>query len=297
MIPGVDVASYQGEPGQWRAAAGDIQWAAVKFTEVSTGGLYQNPFAAADWRWLRGTRKGRIAYCFAHPAASVTATVASFAGMCAALGLADDDGVMLDFETTDGLTAARVAQWGADVLAMMERQFRRVPLIYTYRAFAWEGNCAGLERWPLWISDPGATAGHPEVPAPWQRFAVHQWFTPPDGASGIDRDVAMFPDLPAMKTAIGRPAPRLAILEDPMLLEGKNIPIPVAIPDGTRALRFVAAESADVRVVFHAENGTRMVSLSWPDGSHEEPVPAGCHAAIVTRLDAGIGDVSAVCTG
>ena len=293
-LPGVDVSSWNGVPGQWRAEAGDIAFAAVKFTEVSSAGVYQNPFAAADWLWLRQNGKARLAYAFAHPSTSVTATVAAFTGMCDALGLDDGDGVMLDHEVTDGLPAAEVSQWAADVLVAdgtAVRQIARgvlVPVVRVGRELR-----RARSAMTLWIADPSSPAGHPRIPAPWTTFAIHQF----SSAGNLDRDVAMFPDLPAMKTAIGRPAPRLAILEDPMLLEGKNIPIPVAIPDGTRALRFVAAESADVRVVFHAENGTRTVSLSWPDGSHEEPVPAGCHAAIVTRLDAGIGDVSAVCTG
>jgi len=33
---------------------------------------------------------------------------------------------------------------------------------------------------------------------------MHQWFTPADGAGGIDKDVAMWPSLAGMRTAIGK---------------------------------------------------------------------------------------------
>ena len=200
-LPGVDVASYQGSPRDWQGAAGDIAFAAVKFTEVSGGGVYQDPYAAADWEWLKQNGKGRIAYLFAHPSASVTGTVAAFKGMCGTLGLDDGDGIMLDFEVNDGLPAAAVAQWGQDVLALMQRELGRPPLLYTYLSFAWEGNCAGLERWPLWISDPSSPPGKPRIPAPWKTWAIHQHSI----SGNIDRDVAVWPTLAEMKTAVGKP--------------------------------------------------------------------------------------------
>jgi hypothetical protein len=74
-------------------------------------------------------------------------------------------------------------------------------LLYTYRDFATAGNCAGMEGWPLWISDPDHPAGHPQVPAPFTSWQVHQYST----AGAIDRDVAAYPDLRAMAVALGRP--------------------------------------------------------------------------------------------
>jgi hypothetical protein len=47
---GVDVAVFQGEPSTWASQAGDIDWAAVKLTELEPKNVrYVNPDAAADW--------------------------------------------------------------------------------------------------------------------------------------------------------------------------------------------------------------------------------------------------------
>ena len=89
--------------------------------------------------------------------------------MCDAVGLADGDGVALDLEVTDGLSAAVVASWAHDVLRLLERQLRRVPLLYTFLSFADEGNCAGLGGYPLWIADPSSPAAGPASPHPGRR--------------------------------------------------------------------------------------------------------------------------------
>jgi len=88
-------------------------------------------------------------------------------------------------------------------MGILHDAYGRPPLLYTYRSFATAGNCAGLAGYPLWISDPDHPAGHPQVPAPWKTWALHQY-----GISGaIDRDFAAFPSLAAMRAALGRPAP------------------------------------------------------------------------------------------
>src|SRR5580658_4071179 len=105
MLPGVDVSGYQGEPGSWRSAAGPVKWVAVKLTELEPGDVrYVNPDAAGDWAYVASQKKlGRIGYLFAHPSVSPQDTVEFFISELKALGLADTDGIMLDFETTDGL--------------------------------------------------------------------------------------------------------------------------------------------------------------------------------------------------
>ena len=67
-LPGIDVASsFQGAPGRWMPLAGKIEWAAVKFTELSAAGPYTDPDAAADWAALQAAGIGRVAYLFGHP--------------------------------------------------------------------------------------------------------------------------------------------------------------------------------------------------------------------------------------
>lgn len=199
-LPGVDVASYQGTPSQWRGLAGSISWAAVKITELQPGGTrYVNPDAGADWSYLHRAGHGRIGYLFGHPSASASQTVSFFVGELRKLGLKDSDGVALDLETTDGRGPSAVSAWAADVLADLKRQLGRDPVVYTYISFAEDGNCAGLGRYPLWISDPSSSAGHPRVPAPWHNWAIHQYSI----TGQIDKDVARYPDLAAMAAALG----------------------------------------------------------------------------------------------
>jgi len=262
----------------------------VKFSEFKPGSIsYRNPDAGTDFAYLRRLGKGRIAYLFGHPSTSVTATVALFAGMCDALGLEDGDGIALDHEVTDGLSAAQVSQWARDVLRLLERALHRRPVCYTYLSFAWAGNCAGLGGYDLWISDPGRPPGYPRVPAPWNTWRIHQW-----GVTGIDRDLADWPSLAAMRAAIGRPRPKPPrIEEDPMLLfRGVNAETPLALPEGTAFVRFYAGpQHAELRC--HFPSG-QVADVHLTGTSEKVLVPAGEHGVSVIRLDDGAHEVCAV---
>jgi lysozyme len=205
LLDGVDVASFQGAPGQWQAAAGGIGWAAVKLTELSPS-RYIDPDADADWAWLGRAGKVRVGYLFGHPSVSESATVAYFIAECSRLGLENDDAVAVDLEVTDGRGPADVAEWARTVLGTLHSALGRVPLIYSYPAFIEAGNLAGCEDYPLWLSDPNHPAGRPAVPRPWTTWAIHQYQT----SDQIDRDVISWPDLAAMRAALGRPAPKPA---------------------------------------------------------------------------------------
>jgi GH25 family lysozyme M1 (1,4-beta-N-acetylmuramidase) len=199
-LRGVDVANFQGPPGDWRSHAGQIDWAAVKITELSAAGPYVDPDAAADWAVLKAAGLGRIAYLFGHPGIDYGRTADFFAETLDALGVEDGDAVCLDHETTDGVNARDVATWAHKTLLVMRMRFDRKPLLYTYLSFAEAGNCAGLGGYPLWIADPSSPAGHPRVPSPWKSWAIHQYST----AGGIDRDIAAWADRKAMAAAVGK---------------------------------------------------------------------------------------------
>ena len=205
MLAGVDVSSFQGPPGDWTDAAGDIVWAAVKVTELEPNGTkFVNSDAKADLDWLKTNHKGRIAYLFGHPSTSATESVDFFLTELNHIGLYDTDAVALDLEVTDGLPAHQVALWGADVQSQLQKRLERPPLLYTFLDFAKEGNCEGLGGYPLWIADPSSPAGHPTVPAPWKTWAIHQY----DISGDIDRDVADYPSQAAMFEALGRQKPK-----------------------------------------------------------------------------------------
>lgn len=200
---GVDVSSFQGMPGQWAATAGRIDFGSVKLTEHKPDGeTYINPDAAADWAFLLEQRKFRIAYMFGHPGSSAAATSTAFLAELERLGLNDMDGVALDLEVNDGLSAAEVDAWALGVTHQLQVELGRLPLLYTFLSFAGEGNCRSLGHLPLWIADPSSAPGHPRIPAPWKSHAIHQYAI--NGA--IDRDLANYPTGEAMSEALGKAA-------------------------------------------------------------------------------------------
>jgi len=295
VIRGVDLASWQGQPGQWHAEAGDIDFAAVKLSEYQPDGSRDtDPDAAADWAWLKASRKGRIAYLYAHPAAPVDGTAVLFLSQLDQLGLDPGDGIAIDLEVTDGRNPALVSVWARLLARTLQSALGRVPLLYTYLSFAEAGNCSGLGNLPLWIADPSSPAGHPRVPAPWKTWAIHQYSTAP-----LDRDLAAYPDLAAMAAALGKPAPKpvpVRAREDPVLLsKGAGAITPVAIPDdGVKRIRFLTANgTATLRYQFH-DDIEETLDISWAAGSEPVAVPPAKFGLRVTRVDAGANDVSAV---
>lgn len=229
---GVDVASYQGPPASWGPGVlSKISWAAVKVTELGgSAGRYVNPDAAADWEYLAKNGKARVAYLFGHPSESAQDTVSFFATELRKLGLKDDDGIALDHESADGRGAAAVAAWAVKVQEGLASTFKRTPLLYTFLDFAASGNCAGLGHYPLWIADPNNDAGRPRVPAPWKTWTIHQY----SSSGNLDRDVAKFASLKAMRKALGKTA------EEPKLDNlGGSLTGDVATarwPDGTTVI-------------------------------------------------------------
>jgi lysozyme len=208
-LAGVDLSAYQGQPGNWKDSAGAIAWAGVKISELSSAGLYISPDAAADWAYLKAHGKGRVGYLFGHPATGPAATVSLFADELARLGLDDGDGVALDLEVTDGRPAAQVAVWARGVMAQLEHVLNRPPVLYTFLSFAQGGNCAGLGGYPLWIADPSSPAGHPRVPGPWSGWAIHQHSI----TGAIDRDVAAYGSLAAMRAQLGKKGAPVATVQ------------------------------------------------------------------------------------
>lgn len=293
-LPGVDLASFQGEPGQWRGLTGGIAWAGVKFTEYSASGLYTNPDALADWMALKAAGQGRLAYLFGHPSSSASRSVSEFLAMLRPV-LADTDAVALDLETSDGLPPGRVASWGCEVLAALRGELGRRPVLYTDISFALAGNCAGMAGYPLWISDPSSPAGKPRVPLPWTGWTIHQHVI----TSPIDRDVAAYPTLAAMRAALGKAAPKpppapvqIPAPEDTMLNRGKNAVTPIVLAPGDKTLYLLGSTpGAEVIVHFGGQSPETAKELYFKDGSEAFPVPTGCSGAEVTRVDAGPNDV------
>jgi GH25 family lysozyme M1 (1,4-beta-N-acetylmuramidase) len=268
VLKGCDVSAYQGPPGDWVRIAGDIDFAAVKFTELSSAGPYLSPDAAADWASLAAAGKLRMAYFYGHPSASVSETVALFEGAVRTAGLGDDDMVMLDFETTDGRDPSAVASWADAVLGLLRRDLDRMPVCYTYLNFAWTGNCAGLGDYPLFISDPSSPPGEPRIPAPWTSWTLHQHSITGD----IDRDVANFASHEEMAAALGRPgpAPKPAPESAPQSATGDDDMF-ISLPPGERVVFApwtditgkAAAPYSNVSLILAGETGAQVTATVY----------------------------------
>lgn len=177
-----DISAWNGVPDIKSLNAEII---AVKCTE-GTG--YLSPAFAEDWENVRHAGKKRMAYHFFHPSISAIAQVRFFLDNVKGVSLLDGDTLALDHESTDGMEAPAVAAAAVNFRAALEKETKCKLIIYTFRNFAWTGNCEGLGDSPLWIADPSHPAGHPEVPLPWHRWDFHQYGV----TRGIDDDLANF---------------------------------------------------------------------------------------------------------
>ena len=232
-----------------------------------------------------------MAYLFAHPAMSVTRTVDLFLSALGT-GLADDDAVAIDLEVSDGLSPAAVSGWAASTAGLLGQKTGRKPVLYTFINFAHAGYCAGLGHLPLWLADPGSPPGKPRVPPPWTSWAIHQYAQSP-----MDRDVANYPDLKAMRAALGKhtpgPPPFTWKDHEPMLMKrGAGAITPVALPAGATKLVLTPESTAQVAVQTH-DHGTVTVELDWqPPGGKVVDIPGGVQFVHLHRLDGGLDDVS-----
>jgi Glycosyl hydrolases family 25 len=297
-LAGVDVSSYQGGPGTWHAEAGAIDWAGVKITELAAGSpTYVNPDAAADWAWLGDNHKGRVGYLFGHPAASAADTAEAFLAELRPLGFETGDMVCLDIELTEGHSMAAVAAWCLEVLTRLEEDTGCRPVLYCDRAFAGALGVS-LHGFPLWVSDPDAVAGHPAVPAPWKTWALHQYVI----TGPIDRDVANYTTLAAMRAELGKPAPAKPAAEEtgePMLATGLKAKTIIMAAPGSTAVWFgsdnhlTGAPAPKLRVVAMTGGKWGEVHEITVDGSDPPvsvPLPASTTGPVkvsVQRADTG----------
>jgi lysozyme len=277
MLHGVDVAFWQGDPGQWHDAAGDIDWAAVKVTELEPGNArYVDADAAADWAWLKTAEKKRVAYLFGHASVPAAESVDFFAEVLAELGLEDDDAVGLDIEPdgADGRGPDEVAAWAREVLGLLAERFSRDPLVYSDIAFILEGNLAGCEDHPLWLADPSQPEGKPVTPAPFKRVTIQQY----DITGPIDRDVAFFDTADDMTKALGkRPAtPAPAPVPKPKPAD----PVAKPTPD---PLQFVS--QADLVAVQHFPPTADAFALRWSRIKREVSWLAGDGGVVRADVD------------
>lgn len=176
-VNGIDIASYQSTDYDVTGLA----FVAIKATE---GRSYVNPKHAAQVAYARAHGLVVAHYHFARPG-SVGDQVAYFLQHAApqsgdVLALDWEDPAVSDEWKDAWINAARAGTPGHRVVLYCNRDFWLVR--------DRTGGCGD----GLWIADPDAPAGHPRVQHPW---LIHQY----SDAGGLDRDIANFPSLAALR--------------------------------------------------------------------------------------------------
>lgn len=196
VLYGIDVSNWQA----------DYHWPDVDFgfAKASEGAGYVDPFL--DHNRAEAKRVGATfgTYHFARPG-SGSAQAQAF-HYVETVNPRPGELLCLDLEVNDGQPAAAVAKWAKSWCEIVTRRTGRTPIVYTYLSFARAGNCNGLGGYPLWIADPSAPAGRPNVPPPWTDWSIHQYASKP-----VDLDIAR--QLPGIT-----PAPATVEDTDPMSL-------------------------------------------------------------------------------
>ena len=78
-----------------------------------------------------------------------------------------------------------------------------------------------------------------------------------------------------------------------LLNSGAGAQTPVALPDGATAVRFFSQAAATVTVDLRGGLPQQTLTLGY-SLAHQVAIPAGTHAIVVHRVDAGTNDVSFV---
>jgi GH25 family lysozyme M1 (1,4-beta-N-acetylmuramidase) len=189
-VEGVDVSAYQPNTDWAAVKASGRVFAIVKATE-GTG--YVNKYFQQDWDGLKAQGMVRGAYHFFNADVDGTAQADHMLSVMPALGPGDLPPT-LDLETTDGQSAATIAQRASDFLDRVAQKTGRKPMIYTSPSF-WNstlGAPGGFDQkaW-LWIAHWEAAC--PSVPGNWSDWAF--WQTTSTGgipgvqSGNVDHDV------------------------------------------------------------------------------------------------------------
>ncbi|WP_165781052.1 glycoside hydrolase family 25 protein [Streptosporangium minutum] len=172
MLRGIDVSNWQGAVDWDHHADNGVSFAFAKATEGST---FTDKWFGRNWTGMRESWMVCGAYHFARPAGDPETQAGHFLrAVQQAGGMRRGDLLALDLETNDHLPARRVAGFARRWCQAVVDQAGVRPVIYTFLTFALNGNCAGLEGYPLWIAAPDDPRGRPDVPGPWDRWTIHQ---------------------------------------------------------------------------------------------------------------------------
>jgi GH25 family lysozyme M1 (1,4-beta-N-acetylmuramidase) len=174
-LVGPDVSKYQHANGKL------IDWAAVRrsgqdfaFIKATGGSNRVDPWFAREWAAAGKAGMIRGAYHYADPAHSPLEQADRIVNVVGTTREANDLGIVLDLESTGGLTPARLASWAHAFLTEVQRRTGRVPVLYTAPNF-WHTRMRdnrSFGAYPLWLANYSS-----KRPAPlpgWNRWTFWQ---------------------------------------------------------------------------------------------------------------------------
>ncbi|MFO0615608.1 MAG: GH25 family lysozyme [Polyangiaceae bacterium] len=186
-VQGVDVSYYQ-EKIDWSAVAKtNVKFAIVR---VSDGEVFADPRFAANWKGAKAAGLVRGTYQFFRPSQDPVKQADLVIDALASDPLGEGDlPVVLDVETSDGVSnatlRARMKKW----LVRVEAATGKRPIVYT-AAFMQNVVGGGFSDYPLWVAN--YTSDCPLVPSGWTGWRMWQ-YSDHGKVSGIpgsvDRDV------------------------------------------------------------------------------------------------------------
>jgi lysozyme len=190
MLKGIDVSNWQREV-DWRHHVDN--GVAFAFAKATEGEDYTDKWFERNWASMREHWIVRGAYHFARPGTDPIEQAKHFLRVVHRAdsgpggpghGLRHGDLLALDLETHDREPPDRVAEFARRWCDAVTEHAGVRPFVYTYYTFAHDGNCEGLDRYPLWIAAPSRPKGDPVVPRPWRSWTIHQYSHSP-----IDKNV------------------------------------------------------------------------------------------------------------
>ncbi|SOD03902.1 lysozyme [bacterium JGI 053] len=174
---GIDVSHYQGRIDWQAVEAEGIGFAYMKATE---GATFTDPTFRRNWAAAGETRIVRGAYHRFRASRDGAAQASHFLAVVSLRG--GDLPPVLDVESTDGVSDARLVRGVRAWLAEVERRTGKRPIVYTKPGFRRAHLGRSLDDYPLWIAEYGVDS--PSVD-PW-----HFWQHSERGrVAGIDRAV------------------------------------------------------------------------------------------------------------
>jgi lysozyme len=257
---GPDLASYQhpnGQPVDWSAVAGSAQaFAIVKATEMTSGGLYVNPYLQQDLADAEANGIVAGSYAFARPEFAPGPQADAFAHAVGALPAGSLPPV-LDLETTGGLSPTDLITWTHTFLDRLQADTGIVPMIYTGPNF-WNSALAGtaaFNRYPLW--EASYTGGPPpQTFGGWPTYTLWQFTdnaTIPGISGGVDQ--SLLNGTRSALTSVAQPAIPPSLSAPASLSAGQSL----RSPNG----QYQAVQQSDGNLVVYGNGQGLWSTRTW----------------------------------